>query len=125
MASNTGYYNPYNAYGGTQWGYNPGDFATSPLGNQYLEGNHDAAFTRYLAQLGYQPNTNLGEYARQQFGRVDDAYKAALGTNPFLTFQSYLSGLNNQIGTQFNDMTAQQRGENPNLVGNRARTIPR
>ena len=121
-----GYYNPYSTYGGDAYGYTtPGAFSSSPLGNQYLEDNHDAAFTRALANWGYAPNTNQGEWGRNQFGRIDDAYKAALGTNPFLTFQNYLSGVNGNLQNQWAGMTYQQRGENPGQFGIRSRTIPR
>jgi len=122
---NGGYYQPYNTYGSQQYGYGLGDFAQTPLGGQYLEDNHDAAFTRYLANMGYNPTTNQGDFARQQFGKVDDAFKAAQATNPFLKFTDYLNGVNGQIQNQWNSMTYQQRGENPGMFGIRARTIPR
>jgi hypothetical protein len=129
MATNSysgGFYNPYNTYGGQQYGYGLGQFAQTPLGGQYLEDNQDAAFTRFLANMGYDPSTNLGDYARQQFGKIGDAFKAAQATNPFLKFTDYLDQNGDQtIRNQFQSLTYQQRGENPGQFGIRARTIPR
>lgn len=124
--SNTyNYYNPSEDYGAGQHGYGLGDWANTQIGNQYLEGNPEAAFTRYLADNGYRDFTAMGEFARNQYGRVRAGYEAALATNPNLFFTDYLQQHGSGLVNQFRRLTPEQRGETPNQFAPRARYIPR
>lgn len=120
------YYNPTNDYGSGAHGYGLGDFQKTPLGHEYLENNQGAAFTRWLADNGFRDFTGEGEFARQQFGRVQSGYEAALATNDHLTFQNYLQDMGGQgLRNQYQRLTPEQRGENVRNFSPRARYIPR
>jgi hypothetical protein len=116
------YYDPQSTYGGNR---GVGEWASSPVGSQYLEDNQQAAYTRWLASNGYSNYTGLGEFARDQYSKVKTGYEAALGTNENLTFQGYLSGLGDSISQQYARLTPEQRGENSRAYSPRARYIPR
>lgn len=123
--SGTNTYNYYDA--NSQYGGNRpvGEWASTPVGNQYLEDNQQAAFTRFLADRGYRDFTGQGEFARNQYGKVQAGYEAALGTNENLKFTDYLSGLGDKLQNQYLRMTPEQRGENVSAYSPRARYIPR
>lgn len=120
------YYNPSNDYGGGVNGWHPGAFQQTPLGHEYLENNQEASFTRWLADNGFRDFTGEGEFARQQFGRVQTGHEAALATNPDLTFQNYLQDMGGQgLRNQYHRLTPEQRGESVRQYSPRARYIPR
>ena len=121
--SNTyNYFNPRSTYGGS---YLPGKFASTGVGDYYLEQNQEASFTRWLAENGYRDFTAPGEFARQQYGKVRTGYEAALGTNPDLKFRDYLNQTGPSLRNQYQRLTPEQRGENPSIYAPRARYIPR
>jgi len=105
--------------------YQPGQYATTPFGDQYLEDNHESAFTRWLAQNGYGDNSLRSEYARNQYSKVNEGYGAALATNPFLKFQDYLNTVGGTIGNDWNRLTAEERGETSRMFAPRARYVSR
>lgn len=117
------WYNPNSSYGSSQ--YKPGEFQNTLIGNEMLESpdGWDASWTRYLSELGLAPNTNAGRWAATQFGQAKTGYEAALATNPLLKFNEYIRGLD--VPGMYNQLTAQQRGENPGMFAPRARTISR
>lgn len=117
------YYDPTSSYGGGTYGL--GQFAQTGIGKHYLENNKQAAFTRWLADNGYRDFTGEGEFARQQFGKIETGYEAAAATNPDLNFGQYLQQSGGNLRSQFNRLTPEQRGEQPNVFGPRARYIPR
>ena len=124
--SNTyNYYNPNHDYGAGEAGYGLGEFANTTLGRNYLESNPEAAFTRYLADNGYRDFTGLGEFARNQYGRVRAGYEAALATNPDLFFTDYLREHGAGLRNQYLRLTPEQRGEQPNQFAQRARYMAR
>lgn len=121
-SANYNYYNPGSTYGG---GRGLGEWASTPVGDNYLENNKEASFTRYLADRGIRDYTGLGEFARGQFGKIKTGYEAALGTNENLTWQNYLQGMGNNLENEYRRLTPEQRGENASLYSTRARYIPR
>ncbi len=116
------YYTPNQFLGPT---YGAGEFWNSPVGNRYGEEQHDASYTRALAQLGYTDTTNAGAFARSQFGRFEGGYKAALGDDPFLTYRDYAEQNIWRIKDEYDRMSYAQRGENPTAAATRARTMNR
>jgi hypothetical protein len=117
----SGFYDPQSNYGGTAFGL--GQFPTTPIGNRYLEETPDASFARYLAQQGVDQFSGAGSWAQRQYPQVLTGYRAALGTNPFLPFQQYLSGLN--LPQQYQQRTPIQRGINQAMVAPANRILPR
>lgn len=115
------FYDPSSAYGGTVWG--PGQFAQTGLGNYYFGEQPEAAWTRYAGELGLDPFSAQGQFARSLYPQVYEGFLAASGTNPNLTIQNYVRGID--IQGLFNNQTARQRGENPGSFAPRASTIAR
>lgn len=78
---NQGYYNPWALYGGDQnwWGT---EFVRRDLSTQ--PGMERGVYSRFLADNGFGGNTRMDQFARGQFGQMEDAYKAAIMTNPNL-----------------------------------------
>jgi hypothetical protein len=120
IASNGSFFDPNSQYG---YSGRPGDVANSPIGDIFLEDNPDAAWMRYLAGQGIDPQSAEGQWARTQLGNVKTGWNAALATNPQLRQADYLKSLN--IHGMFSNMSAGQRGENPGMFAPRARTISR
>lgn len=119
-ATNGWLFDPGSDYGGT---FGQNTFPDTPVGEDYLQNNPAAAWQRYTAQKGIDPLSNRGGVARTLLGRVNDAYEAALATNPLLRRQDFLRGIDpNQI---MDLMTPAERGERPGLFSGRARTISR
>lgn len=118
------YFDPRAGYGGQRYGYNPGDFATSPVGDTYLENNRDAAFTRFAAERGIVENSPMGRYWSSQQDNLERGYEASLATNPFLKFQSFLRQQEGALRDRQARLTPEERGVNTSLNAPRARKIP-
>jgi hypothetical protein len=78
-----GFYDPFSNYG------NPNGFAgwDSPFVRNDLStqpGMERGVYSRFLAENGFGGQTNRDRFAQAQFGPMEDAYKAALLTNPNL-----------------------------------------
>ena len=131
-------YNPYNTFNYYQPGYNyggkspyesPGNFGQSPIGQNYLEANRDASFTRWIGEKGFQDNTPIGDYARAQRAKLFEGYGASLGSNPDLLwytkkngFSTYLNDdLAKRLRNDFARLTPDQRGESFARYAPRAR----
>ena len=75
-----GFYDPFSDYGNPSgefgWGspYVRNDLSTQP-------GMERGVYTRFLAENGFGGNTMRDQFAQSQFGRMEDAYKAALMSN--------------------------------------------
>ena len=116
------YYDPQNTYGGS---WNLGDWASTPVGGMQEEKAPQGVYARWLADNGFRDFTGAGEFARQQYGKMQTGYEAANLTNPDLTFKNYLAGQGQGLMDQYRRLTPEQRGENSNVFSPRARYIPR
>ncbi len=114
------FYNPNTNYGG-RW--NPGDFASTPVGGVYFDQNPEAAWTRYTASRGVDALTNQGQFARSLFPQVYEGFQAAQATNPELRITDYIQGID--PFAMFDQQTASARGEQPAKFAPRTRTIAR
>lgn len=117
----TSLYDPASAYGGTK--YQPGEYAQTPYGSEYMDQNPEVAWTRALAALGIDPGSAKGQFAAGMWPKVLDGYKAATLTNPNLRIQDYVATLN--PNAMYQNQTTQERGETPQAFSTRARTIGR
>jgi hypothetical protein len=120
IQSNGGWFDPNSQYGSS---YQPGEWATTPVADIFLEENPDAAWMRYTTGLGIDPNTAEGQWARSQLSNAKTGWTAALATNPQLRQRDYFNSLN--IRNMFRNLSARERGENPGLIAPAARTISR
>ena len=105
-----GYFDPTSQYGGTL------PWQDTPLVKDYLEPEiPQGVYTDFLAQNGFGGMDGRNEWARQQYGRTQQGYQAAVTRNPNLSYREYLSqqfpqGMNNIWA----GLTPGQRGERPN-----------
>jgi hypothetical protein len=114
------FFDPNSQYGGT-WA--PGDYASTGAAQHYFGQFPEASWTRYAGELGLDPFSNQGQFARGLFPQVMEGFMAANATNPNLRIQDYVRGID--INALFSGQTARQRGENPGQYAPRARTISR
>jgi hypothetical protein len=120
-AGSFNYYKPGAMYGQTQYP-TPNSWGQTPIGDNYLERERDATFTRWSGQHGVRDNDPFGDYVRSQQSKVFGGYKAALGTNQNLKFQDFLNDdLMNQFRNDFSRLTQGQRGESTGQFAQRAR----
>ncbi len=117
----TSFYDPTSAYGSTK--YQPGEFAQTQAGEQFQGENPESAWTRTIAQLGIDPSTAKGKFARSLWPQVQEGYNAALLTNFELKLQDYINTLD--PNAMYQNQTAAERGENPQANTIRARTLGR
>jgi hypothetical protein len=76
-----GYYNPGDLYGADKnWWETP--FVRRDLSTQ--PGMERGVYTRFLGENGFGGGTMKDQFARGQFGQMEDAFKAAMMTNPNL-----------------------------------------
>ncbi len=115
------YFKPTSNYGSTSYG--SGQFATTPIGDTYLQNQKDASFTTWLGNQGFRDNTSIGDYARAQRSKINEGYGAAMAQNPNLRyFTQYLNGdLAGRLREDFSRMTPGQRGESQAQFAPRAR----
>ena len=115
MAINPSYYaaNPYfdlqNTYG-SPWGL---DFSSAPIAQNYLNVVEPrAAYTRAVAPFA-GGDTNFAKWVQSQYARVEDAYKAAVATNPNLTRTDFYGQVLNPaiLQRQFQRLGPAGRGE--------------
>lgn len=102
------YYSNSNAYQ-SPWGL---DFPTAPIAQQYLQGEPRAAFTRATAPFA-GGDSNFARWVQSQFARVEDAYKAAVATNPNLRRTDFYGQVLNPdaLRAQFQRLGPAGRGE--------------
>jgi len=121
MAAWTGSANPFyqtsNPYG-SPWGT---QFPNSPIGKIYTQTEPGVAFTRATAGWGGGIDPR-GRFVQGQESRLEDAYKAAVATNPNLRRDEFFS----QFGPEFfqnlwQGLGSRGRGENVGLINPRAR----
>lgn len=102
------YYNASNSYGATQ------NFQGSDWTKAYFDQNPNAYWTRWGAANGIgQGDSAFEQYFRAQRGRAVEGFEAALGTNPLLRFEDYVSQYLNAdaLRAGFAGLSAAQRGE--------------
>lgn len=113
-----GFYDPGRSYGADrQWATTP--IISGPSG--YLENDWNALYTRFIAPwaVGESP---FARWVRGQQGEVQDAFRAAIASNPMLTGQQFLEQLGPQSFSSqwFGNLTPAQRGQhNANYGGGR------
>jgi hypothetical protein len=117
---NTAFWNPNNTTYGANY-----DWYDTPL---VKENEPDqGAFLRFVTGQGRAGNSRQDQFAQSLYNRTQSGYDAAASSNPMLTYREYL----NQLGPGFSDqlwnqLSAQDRGENPNQYGaGRVRIIGR
>lgn len=105
----------------------PNGFGNGEAGQRFWDQNPAGAFTRYLAERGFDMNSRRGQWASNQLGDLKNAYTAALGDNPELSFygpkKSFLNTVD--LNSAWLDKSFQERGETPSLFATRARMLPR
>lgn len=121
-----GYFDPRNTYGAQQYGFTPQrPFTSSPVGQRIIDADREAAYTRFLRERGIGQFGSRANFARQQYPQVEEGFRAAQLTNPFLPFYgapgSYLGGID--LDAIYRALVPSQRGESN--FPSRARTIPR
>jgi len=104
-----------------------GSFGRSPAGTQYYNKTPSTLYDRLT--LPYSSGDDpFSRFVRSRGNMFDAGYKAALGTNPFLTAQQYAQriGLNQDaLRAQFMNQAPDLRGVNAsNVGGGRVRWIP-
>lgn len=120
-AGSFNYYKPGSMYGQTKYPTPDGQSQT-PIGDNFLERERDATFTRWGARHGVRDNDPFGDYVRAQRSKVMEGYTAGLGTNANLKFQDFLNDdLMSQFRNDFARLTTSQRGENNGQFAQRAR----
>lgn len=103
------YLDPRSTYGGGQ------NLYRSPLSETAGRLNPQAEITRLLALARLGGASRMDQYAQSQAPRIKQAYDAAQLNNPFLTIRQFLgqNNLGDNLRQQFQQLTASQRGLNP------------
>ena len=109
--------------GGGSWG-NPltqkyfGTDANSGIGQTFYQMHPEYAYDRMVA--GEAPNSSApyAQFLRSQYPVVNAGWTNASVANPKLQFTDYVSQRARGLHDQFNQLSAQMRGENPALFGN-------
>ena len=104
-----GFFDPNDWYGANQdWWRTP--FVRDDLSTQ--PGMERGVYTRFLADNGFGGNTLKDQFAQSQFGRMEDAYKAALLSNPSLNrIDFYKQNFDNDaINRAYASLAPSQRG---------------
>lgn len=102
-----GWYDPNASYGASQ------SYANSPWQQTYLDTTPEAAYLRWGAANGVaQDDSQYGRWFRSQFGRSQEGYSAAVGTNGNLLYPQFLAMQDpNAMQRQFAMQSASTRGE--------------
>ena len=101
-----------------KWGvpYNaPGpDLSRTAVGRRAADLNPTGVYQRFLNVRGFgDPNSALGKWATNQYGRVQDMYNVAQLQNPGLRFDTFLKqGGAGKLMRDFLALTPQGRGSN-------------
>jgi hypothetical protein len=82
---------------------------------EYGEQNPEAAWTRYLAELGFGGMNTKGAWARGLYGRAGEGFQAARQRNEVLDWQDYLATLN--IPQMYAQLTPGEKGYNDAQFG--------
>lgn len=104
---NNPFYNPNDPYGWNQ----PNPQTQEQYGNvgwEYGEQNHDASFTRRLAEMGLGGTDPRSVFAAGQLNKAERGYGASKQTNLDLQWQNYLKSL---------DFDRMYNNQSPNLKG--------
>lgn len=114
-----GYYNTSGIQGGagTLYGTNrvdPSVFKGSDIfGTDYYDTANEGrvGWARFTDVLG--GNNNFKNYVQNKYPQMWDQYSAAAGDDPTLTWTKFLEGNQDNITTQYSEMSPSQRGEAP------------
>jgi hypothetical protein len=121
VATNS-FFNPNSLYGG-KLNRDTSGYVLDNLDPQ----NPTGVYTSYLANKGFGGTDRMSTFARNLYGQTLSGYQAALRTNPALTYRDYLSTQLGKTGGGLRSIwaasTPEQRGEQPNLWQQNARTI--
>ena len=104
-----GFFDPNDWYGANQdWWRTP--FVRDDLSTQ--PGMERGVYTRFLAENGFSGNTMRDQFARSQFGPMEDAFKAALLSNPSLNrIDFYKQNFDaNAVDNAYASLAPSQRG---------------
>lgn len=104
---NNPFYDPTSWYGGNQdWWRTP--FVQNDLAEQ--PGMERGLYERFLTARGFGGMTNRDQFGRAQFGRIEDAFKAALMSNPNLSRANFYRQATRNLDDAYNALAPTQRG---------------
>lgn len=101
------------------WGPGGRPAYEAPFGEILADQDPQGTFYRMLGQQLGMPadSSSFGQFARNQYGEIYNAYRAALQRNPLLRFTDFLgrSGAAGLLESRYRMLTPSQRGENAGL----------
>lgn len=115
---NTAFWKPGDTYGASY------DWYDTPL---VVENEpNQGAFLRWITGQGRAGTTEKDRFGQALYNRTLSGYAAASSSNPMLTYREYLRGLGPSfVDDLWNQLTPQERGEDPSRFAGRARWIGR
>jgi hypothetical protein len=97
------------------WGPGGRPAYMTPLGRSMADQDPTGTFYRHLSQRvgGAPESSRFGQYARNQYDEVFNAFRAAQQVNPLLRFDDFLgrSGAMANMDARYRMLTPNQRGE--------------
>lgn len=102
------FYNPNSFYGAADSFWDT-PFVRNDLSTQ--PGMERGVFERFLTNEGFGGNTRRDQFGQSQFGRMEDAFKAALMTNPNLNRIDFYDQNRGALARAFAALAPSQRGE--------------
>lgn len=122
---NWGGYGGYGTpYGG---GYNPNagapqDGQNNPFrdpvaAHSFFTGNPEGSFGQFQNTLPGGFSNPYSRYLQQNYSRLYQGYQSDQVNNPYQSFGDYLSRMNPQLQSEYNNLSPMLRGESPQLAG--------